>query len=425
MSFQDKIKMFNQKKLPNNNLYDKNFNFTFRDAIKPNDLKNELTNENKSKELENKDNKKETIDNIQKDKDKDQNTNTTREKSYSIYTNKLNFNNIISKFENNLKKIPSDNNNKNNLDKKISNLSNLSNISNSSNLSNQQSKEIKKEKEPLSKNPEVSKSMAEKMKSLELYFKLRNEGSKTITENSKPIDKNENNINNNMINNNTSSTKQALERATPVKDEWVKFESEGMVKLQSIQDAFEFNEDNYRERRYEKENVESGKKFFRLRFIKNKINLEEKKIEEENSEQKEQSIDKERILRKYNSEFLLTVEKYILSFNLKKYKESYEFLELSGIIKNVAEYGEFLLVVSGFDKFLVGEFLAKQKFPNDKKEVLNSFIESINMENEKVKFLDCLRFLFSRLILPKDANLILEIMDKFSVTYFETNKHDK
>lgn len=262
--------------------------------------------------------KKETIDNIQKDKDKDQNTNTTREKSYSIYTNKLNFNNIISKFENNLKKIPSDNNNKNNLDKKISNLSNLSNISNSSNLSNQQSKEIRKEKEPLSKNPEVSKSIAEKMKSLELYFKLRNEGSKTITENSKPIDKNENNINNNMINNNTSSTKQALERATPVKDEWVKFESEGMVKLQSIQDAFEFNEDNYRERRYEKENVESGKKFFRLRFIKNKINLEEKKIEEENSEQKEQSIDKERILRKYNSEFLLTVEKSILSFNLKK-----------------------------------------------------------------------------------------------------------
>ena len=49
----------------------------------------------------------------------------------------------------------------------------------------------------------------------------------------------------------------------------------------------------------------------------------------------------------------------------------------------------------------------------------------INMDNEKVKFLECLRFLFSRLILPKDANLILEIMDKFSVTYFEINKHDK
>ena len=419
MSFQDKVNMFNQKKLPINNLYDKNYNFTFREAIRPNDIKNELTNENKSKEIENKDIKKESNDNNQKDKD--HNTNNTRDKSYSIHNNnKFSFNNIISKFN---KKIPSDNNNnKNNLDKKISN---LSNSSNSSNLSNPPSKEIKKEKETLSKNPEAPKSVAEKTKSLELYFKLRNEGNKAMQENYKPLDKNENNFNNNMNNNNTSNTKQALERATPVKDEWVKFESEGMFKLQSIQDAFEFNEDYYGERRYEKENIESGKKYFRLRFIKNKINLEEKKVEGENNEQKEQSIDKERILRKYNSEFLLTVEKSILSFNLKKYKESYEFLELSGIIKNVAEYGEFLLVVSGFDKFLVGEFLAKQKFPNDKKEVLNSFIESINMDNEKVKFLECLRFLFSRLILPKDANLILEIMDKFSVTYFEINKHDK
>ena len=379
MSFQDKIKMFNQKKLPNNNMYDKNYNFTFKEVIKPNDL----TNENKNKEIENKDIKKETNENNQKGKE--QNTNDTREKSFSIHTNKLNFNNIISKIENNIKKIPSDNNNKNNLDKKISNVSNLSNSS--SNLSNPPSKEINKEKESIAKNPEISKSMAEKMKSLELYFKLRNEGSRTITENPKSLDKNDNNINNNMNNNNTNIIKITLERATPVKDEWVKFESEGMVKLQSIQDAFEFNEEYYKERRYEKDNIESGKKFFRLRFIKNKINLEEKKIEGEKNEQKEQSIDKERILRKYNSEFLLTVEKSILSFNLKKYKESYEFLELSGIIKNAAEYGEFLLVVSGFDKFLVGEFLAKQKFPNDKKEVLNSFIESINMDNEKIKFL--------------------------------------
>ena len=65
MSFQDKIKMFNQKKLPNNNLYDKNYNFTFKEVIKPNDL----TNENKSKEIENKDIKKETNENNQKGKE--------------------------------------------------------------------------------------------------------------------------------------------------------------------------------------------------------------------------------------------------------------------------------------------------------------------------------------------------------------------
>ena len=71
----------------------------------------------------------------------------------------------------------------------------------------------------------------------------------------------------------------------------------------------------------------------------------------------------------------------------------------SGIINSEDEYGEILLVVSGFDKFLVGEFLAKQKYPNDKKQVLKNFIEFINMnEEEGIKFIDCLRFLFSRLI---------------------------
>ena len=90
--------------------------------------------------------------------------------------------------------------------------------------------------------------------------------------------------------------------------------------------------------------------------------------------------------------------------------------------KDVINFSE--LFLSGFDKFLVGEFLAKQKFPNDQKEVLNTFIESINMKQNETKFIDCLRFLFSRLILPKDANLILEIMDKFSINFFDTNKKD-
>jgi hypothetical protein len=46
------------------------------------------------------------------------------------------------------------------------------------------------------------------------------------------------------------------------------------------------------------------------------------------------------------------------------------------------------------------------------------------MKDSDLTFLDCLRFLFTRLNLPKDANLILEIMDKFSVNYFEVNKQD-
>ena len=201
-----------------------------------------------------------------------------------------------------------------------------------------------------------------------------------------------------------------------------------MFRLEIEEDAFNFKEENFKKRRYNKENVEKcGKKFFRLRYVKNKIKENNQKAEKnkESNEDFQLNLDKERILRKYNSEFILIVEKSILSFNVKNFKDSYEILKNSGIIKNEREYGEFLLVVSGFDKFLMGEFLAKEKYPNNKKEVLNNFIESINMNNDKVtSFLDCLRFLFSRLNLPKDANLILEIMDKFSVNYFEVNKKD-
>ena len=418
--------MFNQQRTtttPFIKPYDKNSNLTLR-VGNQNDLKNLISNENiKLNEDKNKDKEKKDINKeIINQKNKEQNVFKQREKSTSFYqSNNMNFNNLKSIIENNIKKKSSENENKDSLDKKISDLPNTSHKSN--NEIKKEEKEKKKEKEVESntkKAPDITKSsISEKMKSLELYFMMRNEGlNKANTEAPKTIYKNENNNNNNT---------KTLSRANIIKDEWVKFESESMQKLQTEQDAYEFNENNYKERKYERDNVDGGKKFFRLRYIKNKLNLEKKQKEngtKENDLMTQQNIDKERILRKYNSDFLLIVEKSILSFNIKNYKESYEFLESSGIIKNIREYGEFLLVVSGFDKFLVGEFLAKEKYPNDKKEVLNGFIESISMDNKKVKFLECLRFLFSRLILPKDANMILEIMDKFSVTYFETNKSD-
>ena len=200
-----------------------------------------------------------------------------------------------------------------------------------------------------------------------------------------------------------------------------------MLRLELEEDAFNFNEENFKRRKYNKDNVEKcGKKFFRMRYVKNKIKGNNPKAEKnkESNEDSQLNLDKERILRKYNSEFILIVEKSILSFNVKNFKDSYEILKNSGIIKNEREYGEFLLVVSGFDKFLIGEFLANQNYPNNKKDVLNNFIESINMKNNDVTFLDCIRFLFSRLNIPKDANLILEIMDKFSVNFFKVNKKD-
>ena len=133
------------------------------------------------------------------------------------------------------------------------------------------------------------------------------------------------------------------------------------------------------------------------------------------------NYDKEKEIRIYSSEFLKIVEKSIFTFNLKKFKESYEYLLKNGIIYNSGEYGEFLLVVSGFDKNIIGDFLAKTHPPNDTKESLNSFVCSIDVEYPQKKILDCLRFLFTKINLPKDANLILEIINSFSLHYFVEN----
>ena len=404
MSVQDKIKIFNQLKLdPNQNKNEKNMNLISKEKELFN--KEELKIKKMPSEM-----KKENI----KEKIK---SNEDKEKS-------------------------KDNEKKESFDKKSTDNLSLNNI--------QSSKEIRRDKNPVKRQSEtISTSILEKMKSLELYFKLRNDGwTKTNTELPKSLEKfdSSSNINNNSNNNNANNyvntplkvTKTIKENIKLDKLDNIKVENETMKNLEIEQDAYEFNEDNYKERRYDKNNVESGKKFFKLRYIKNKLKQNSANLEKKQKEQKEagnakeiddtlqqSNNDKERILRKYNSDFIIIIEKSIISFNVKNYKESYEFLLSSGIIKNEGEYGEFLLVVSGFDKFLIGEFLAKQKFPNDKKLVLNNFIESINMKTKETKFIDCLRFLFSRLILPKDANLILEIMDKFSINYFETNKNNE
>ena len=186
----------------------------------------------------------------------------------------------------------------------------------------------------------------------------------------------------------------------------------------------DFNENNYPKRKYNKDVINDGKKFFKFRFIQKKLKEKEKKTKS-NKNQNEltlSGLDKEKDFRIYNSDFLLLIEKSILSFNNKNYKESYDILFNSGIIRSITEYGEFLLVVSGFDKYLIGEFLAKEKPPNDKKEVLNSFISSIHMIHNEITLLDCIRFLLSRINLPKDSNLILVIMETFTNIFFKINE---
>lgn len=222
-------------------------------------------------------------------------------------------------------------------------------------------------------------------------------------------------------------------------------------------------------RRYTKLNIEKGKNFFKLRYIKEKfeelMNLNSrglmKDIRYEEKEKKkgdnyslskntvgiDNQINKFQIDKnintihmvspsntnlnlilnedknaiKFNSLFLQKLEKGIFSFNLKKYEDSYNYLLDSGIVKDENEFGELLLVITGFDKYIVGDFMSKEKPPNTKeKKVLRGFMNSMDFRG--VKFLEAFRFLLSRLNLPKDASLILEIIDVFSQVFFEDNK---
>ena len=181
-----------------------------------------------------------------------------------------------------------------------------------------------------------------------------------------------------------------------------------------------FDEKKYTDRKYNSDNIKNGKKFFKMRYIKNKS-----KTKSNSKELTLSILDKEKNLRLYNSDFLLTCEKAILSFNHKEFQESYNILLSSNIVRDTKEFGEFLFVVSGFDKYLIGEYLAKQKPPNEKGEVLNSFINSINMKHGENSLLECVRFLLSRINLPKDANLILVIMETFTSNFFKENKDDE
>ena len=212
------------------------------------------------------------------------------------------------------------------------------------------------------------------------------------------------------------------------------------VKKVKEEDFGIYNKDS---NKYNKDTINKGKAEFKKRYVDDKIQEIKSSIrrlsitrkldisEDINKKQKELSslkhiemFDKRAEEIKCKIEFILILEKVILSFNKKKFIESNEYLKDSGITRNDSEFGEFLFVVDGFDKAILGEFLAKDKKPNDKKEVVISFVNSIDMNFKEHGLLDCLSFLLSRITVPKDANLLLEIVNVFSLIFYQANKDE-
>ena len=189
-------------------------------------------------------------------------------------------------------------------------------------------------------------------------------------------------------------------------------------------------------RRYNSKNIESGKKFFKNRFIQI-LNQQRQnnKIPSINIRQNQSkmsfSIDKTELKRKeeerkelkYSSLFTNKTDKAIFSFNIKKYDNAYQELINIGIIYNEEEFSEFLLVFPGFDKSIIGDFLAKEKSLNKGFNILKLYMKKINFKNEY--FLDSLRFLVKRMNFPKDSGLIQNIIDEFTKAYYEDNKDNK
>ena len=192
-----------------------------------------------------------------------------------------------------------------------------------------------------------------------------------------------------------------------------------LVDLLSCEDIKDFNQKDFLVRRYDKNSINAGKIFFKYRYIMKKIDELKKessknemrctlvpdkkkfdKIEAEddkrfsitsfkhnksnlNLKENEDLLNDKNIIRNFSSDFLTLVEKSIIQFNLKKYIDSYKVLFQENIIESKEEFGEFLLVISGFDKNVIGNFLAKEKPPNENKEVLNGFIDSIELKYKK------------------------------------------
>ena len=184
------------------------------------------------------------------------------------------------------------------------------------------------------------------------------------------------------------------------------------------------------DRRYNNENIKSGKSLFLERYIfnesKKKVKNKHNSIKristninsnfpEERIKEMEEAIKKHKITEIFNKK----LDKSIFSFNLKKYDNCYNELYNSEILFNENEFAEFLLVINGLDTFIIGDFLAKDKGLNSNFVILKTYMKKINFKG--MSFLNAIRFLLSRLNLPKDAGLILNIINEFTIVYYNDN----
>ena len=231
------------------------------------------------------------------------------------------------------------------------------------------------------------------------------------------------------------------------KDEEIKRPKEKFItyKTEDIKQLDEFKEDDYQNRKYHSNNLENALNYFKLRFIKRKLeeainknisNNKEKKLLliKLTEEEKERLFQydklnlyhnkiKKKYIQKYTYLFLILIEKSIIYFNFKNFEESYKILKDYSIVQNQIEFGEILLTINGYDKELIGEFLFKE-IESKNEDVLNGFLQSIDRNYYKDLF-EYFRFIYSRLKFPSIVSKKGAIISKISLFYYNINKDNK
>ena len=102
--------------------------------------------------------------------------------------------------------------------------------------------------------------------------KGKNKGKEKINNNNNPNIKPKNETNNKLEQNIIKTAQNEIIEKNIRKTSSIKIEldkeKESMAKLEVLDDAYNFNEEEFKKRRYDKNNVEkSSKKFFKLRYI--------------------------------------------------------------------------------------------------------------------------------------------------------------
>ena len=177
--------------------------------------------------------------------------------------------------------------------------------------------------------------------------------------------------------------------------------------------------DKTKPNRYKFHNFNEGNDFFKFRYIC-------RKLREIYTTGLKQILDNNLQLRSddrqvihFSRLFLLKIETSYFQFNMSKYLESYNLLKDSDIIDDEEEFVEVLFLFPGFDKSVLGEFLSKDKGMNKGRCMLQFFMHKLNFEN--TDFIFAFRFLWQTIIPPKATDLVLEIINIFTIVYEKDN----